>query len=130
MNSLLPELHEGHAPFTLQQLFRDALEAYDDWEDNSPVPVVFHQGLMVPVDQVFDRMRECTDILPNNLISAVKERLTKPWHSESPLEEMTFSTAARVMSILVRKRLMRHGEADIGGFIERLETQSFGHKAH
>jgi hypothetical protein len=51
-------------------------------------------------------MRECTDIVPNNIVSAVTERLTKPWEGEGPLDTMTFSTAARVMGVLVRKRLL------------------------
>ncbi len=31
MMNFLPDLHEGHAPITLQHLFRDAIEAFDDW---------------------------------------------------------------------------------------------------
>ncbi|WP_455274031.1 hypothetical protein [Rhizobium herbae] len=128
MNNRLPELHEGHAPITLHQLFRDALEAYDDWADEMDVPVVFHMGMPVPIGLVFDHMRDCTDILPNNMVSAITERLTKPWNSNSPLDEMTFSTAARVMCIMVRKRqLQRSGSgSDIGAFIRRFEKLRAG----
>lgn len=124
MNYRLPELHEGHAPITLHQLFRDALEAYDDWTDGTEAPLVYHQGITVPIGVVFDHMRDCTDILPNNMVSAITERLTKPWTSASSLDDMTFSTAARVMSVMVRKRQMRHGNADIGAFIRRFEKTS------
>ena len=103
MNNLLPELHEGHAPITLHLLFRDALEAYDDWAEGTDVPLVYHLGMPVPIGLVFDHMRGCTDILPNNMVGAITERLTKPWSSDSPLDEMTFSTAARVMCVMVRK---------------------------
>ena len=64
MNNLLPELHEGHAPITLHLLFRDALEAYDDWAEDPDVPVVYHLGMPVSIGVVFDHMRDCTDILP------------------------------------------------------------------
>ncbi len=121
MNNLLPDLHEGHAPITLHQLFRDALEAYDDWVDGDDVPMVYHQGMPVSIAAVFDRMRDCTDILPNNMVSAITERLTKPWSSDSPLDEMTFSTAARVMGVMVRKRQKRYGSGDIDAFIRRFE---------
>jgi hypothetical protein len=68
-------------------------------------------------------MRNCTDILPNNMVSAITERLRKPWSSDSPLDEMTFSTAARVMSILTRKRELRRSGSDINAFIRRFEKR-------
>ncbi len=121
MNNRLPELHEGHAPITLHQLFRDALEAYDDWIEETEVPMVYYQGMPVPIGVVFDHMRSCTDILPNNMVSAITERLTKPWSSDSPLDEMTFSTAARVMCVLIKKRELRRSGSDIGTFLRRFE---------
>lgn len=123
MNNLLPQLHEGHAPITLHQLFRDALEAYDDWVEGADAPVVFYQGMPVPIGIVFDHMRNCTDILPNNMVSAITERLTKPWSSDSPLDEMTFSTAARVMCVLIRKRELQRSASDINAFIQRFEKR-------
>lgn len=119
--NLLPQLHEGHAPITLHQLFRDALEAYDDWVEGADAPVAYYQGMPVPIDVVFDHMRNCTDILPNNMVSAITERLTKPWSSDSPLDEMTFSTAARVMCVLIRKRQLQRSGSDISAFIRRFE---------
>jgi hypothetical protein len=58
-------------------------------------------------------MRLCNDIVPMNIVGAVTERLTKPWEGEGPLDQMTFSTAARVMGVLVRKRLHSTGTPDI-----------------
>ena len=121
MNNLLPKLHEGHAPITLHQLFRDALEAYDDWVDGTEPPIVYHQGMPVSIGIVFDHMRDCTDILPNNMVSAITERLTKPLSSNSSLDDMTFSTAARVMCVMVRKRQLRRSSSDISAFIRRFE---------
>jgi hypothetical protein len=123
MNNLLPQLHEGHAPITLHQLFREALEAYDDWVEGADAPAVYYQGMPFLIGHVFDHMRNCTDILPNNMVSAITERLRKPWSSDSPLDEMTFSTAARVMSILTRKRELRRSGSDINAFIRRFEKR-------
>ncbi|MFT4180498.1 MAG: hypothetical protein QM636_01115 [Rhizobium sp.] len=106
MSNALPPLHEGHAPITLQQLFREALYAFEEWDTEVTEPIVMFDGRLIPIRAVFEAMRECTDIVPNNIVSAVTERLTKPWEGEGPLDTMTFSTAARVMGVLVRKRLL------------------------
>lgn len=106
MSNALPPLHEGHAPITLQQLFREALYAFEEWDSEVTEPIVTFEGRIIPLSVVFEAMRECTDIVPNNIVSAVTERLTKPWEGEGPLDTMTFSTAARVMGVLVRKRLL------------------------
>ena len=116
--SHLPELHDGHAPITLQQLFGEALDAYDDWEPGSGEPTVTHDGQVYPISAVFERMRSCTDILPNNLVVIVKERVTKPLTNEA-YDQIPFSTAARVMGILVRRR-RRSEPSDIAGLIEMM----------
>lgn len=105
MTNVLPPLHEGHAPITLQQLFREALYAYEEWDSELTEPIVTFEGKILPISDVFESMRGCTDIVPNTIVGAVTERLTKPWEGEGPLDQMTFSTAARVMGVLVRKRL-------------------------
>jgi hypothetical protein len=125
MTNFLPALHEGHAPITLQTLFRDALEAYDDWEEGMPEPIVSFEDKVLPVSAVFEWMRPCTDLMPANMIGIVTDRLTKPWSGAGPLDAMTFSTAARVMSILVRRRLRRFGRGSIEAFAER-----FSHPMH
>ncbi|WP_377292080.1 hypothetical protein [Rhizobium sp. SG2393] len=116
--SNLPDLHDGHAPITLQQLFGEALDAFDDWEPGSSEPTVTHEGQIYPISAVFDRMRGCTDILPNNLVVILKERVTKPLTSEA-YDQIPFSTAARVMGILVRRR-RRSEPSDIAGLIEAM----------
>ncbi len=120
MTNFLPELYEGHAPITLQNLFRDALEAYEDWEEGTPEPIVSFEGKVLPISAVFEWMKPCTDIMPANMIGVVTDRLTKPWRGSGPLDEMTFSTAARVMSVLVRRRLIRFGRGSIEAFVDRL----------
>ncbi|KAF5882544.1 hypothetical protein, partial [Rhizobium sp. PEPV16] len=113
MMNALPPLHDGHAPFNLQQLFREALYAFEEWDSELTEPIVTHEGRVIPISFVFEAMRECTDIVPMNIVGAVTERLTKPWEGEGPLDQMTFSTAARVMRVLVRKRLHVTGAADL-----------------
>ncbi|WP_018238260.1 hypothetical protein [Ensifer sp. BR816] len=118
MTNFLPALYEGHAPITLQTLFRDALEAYDDWDEDMPEPIVPFEGKVVPISTVFERMKPCTDIMPANMLGIVTDRLTKPWSGTGPLDEMTVSTAARVMSVLVRRRVRRYGRGSIEAFAE------------
>jgi hypothetical protein len=106
MTNTLPPLHEGHAPITLQQLFREAVHAFEEWDADRTEPIVMYEGRIYPISAAFEAMRGCTDIMPSNLLGAVTERLTKPWEGEGPLDTMNFSTAARVMGVLVRKRLL------------------------
>lgn len=125
MTNALPPLDNGHAPFTLQQLFREALYAFEEWDSELTEPIVTHEARVIPISFVFEAMRECTDIVPMNIVGAVTERLTKPWAGEGPLDQMTFSTAARVMRVLVRKRLLANGTAEIVAVSARMsEDQS------
>ena len=113
MTNVLPALHDGHAPITLQQLFREAVHAFEEWGADSSEPLVTFEGRIFPISAAFEAMRGCTDIMPSNLLGAVTERLTKPWEGEGPLDTMTFSTAARVMGVLVRKRLLANDTATL-----------------
>ncbi len=113
MTNALPPLYNGHAPITLQELFREALYAFEEWDTELTEPIVTFEGWVIPISHVFDAMRECDDIVPMNIVSAITERLTKRWEGEGPLDKMSFSTAARIMRVLVRKRLLADGGADI-----------------
>lgn len=106
MTSTLPDLQDGHAPITLQYLFRDALHEFEDWGAFVQEPEVSFGRESVRISEVFEALRGCSDIVPANIVGNVADRLTKPWDGGGPLDEMTFSTAARVMSVLVRKRLL------------------------
>ncbi|MCD2181856.1 hypothetical protein OCK02_11875 [Rhizobium sp. TRM96647] len=111
MMNFLPDLHEGHAPITLQHLFRDAIDTFYDWKTDEPEPSVMHEGTLIPISTVFEAMRGCTDIVPKSVMEMVAERLTKRWDGDGPLDVMTFSTAARIMGVLIRKRRRQEGEA-------------------
>jgi hypothetical protein len=124
MTNALPPLHNGHAPFTLQELFREALYAFEEWDTELTEPIVTFEGKVLPISMVFEAMRECDDIVPMNIVGAVTERLTKPWEGEGPLDQMTFSTAARVMRVLVRKRLLANGVTDVVAIEGRAARES------
>ncbi|MEA3536954.1 hypothetical protein [Rhizobium sp. CC-YZS058] len=123
MNNLLPELHEGHAPIALHQLFRDSLDLYDDWDGASEAPAIYHEGSLIPIAMVFGHMRGCTDILPQSQKALVTVQLTKPWSSEGPTDDMTVSTAARIMSLAMRKRLARSGRSEMNAFLRKMERR-------
>lgn len=105
MAGKLPELVEGHAPITLQQAFGEAVEAYGSWPPGASEPVVSYDGQSVRISAVFASLRECNDILPLTLLVLLKDHLPKPLNYEGSVEEVPFATAARVMNILVRRRL-------------------------
>ncbi|MGF9564888.1 hypothetical protein [Neorhizobium sp. JUb45] len=109
MAHILPALEHGHAPITLQQYFRDSLEAFEDWQIGDPEPALSVGLETIPISEIFGALRGCTDVVPANVVGGVTEQLSKPWQGEGPLDEMTFSTAARVMSVLVRKRQLGDG---------------------
>lgn len=113
MTNALPPLYNGHAPITLQQLFREALYAFEEWDTGLTEPLVTFEGRIIPISRVFEAMRECDDIVPMSISTAITERLTKKWEGDGPLDQMSFSTAARVMRVLVRKRLLADGVADL-----------------
>jgi hypothetical protein len=106
MTNALPPLHAGHAPITLQELFREALYAFEEWNSELTEPIVIFDGRILPIGEVFEAMRHCNDIVPANMTRAIAAYLTKPWQGDGPLDRMTFSTAARVMGVLVRKRVL------------------------
>ena len=49
MTNVLPPLHEGHAPITLQQAFREAIDAFEEWDIEVTEPIVMFDGRIVGV---------------------------------------------------------------------------------
>jgi len=116
MLNFLPDLHEGHAPITLQQLFGDALEAFDAWEDERAEPTVIYEDRLLPISTVFDSMRGCTDILPRVMADILADKLAdNPAAAEA--EILTFSDAAAIAVALVEQRRLC-GEAAIAAFLD------------
>lgn len=71
MRTLLPPLHEGHAPIFLHQAFEDAIESFENWSAGQPEPLVDCDGRATPISAVFGRMRTCTDLLPMRVVEDV-----------------------------------------------------------
>jgi hypothetical protein len=116
MLNFLPDLHEGHAPITLQQVFGDALEAFDAWEDERAEPMVIYEDQIVPIGIVFESMRECTDILPRTMAEIVADTLARnPATADADI--LTFGDAARLAVALVEQRRL-YGEAAIASFLD------------
>ena len=116
MLNFLPDLHEGHAPITLQQLFGDALDAFDGWEDERAEPMVIYEDHVVPIGTVFESMRECTDILPRTMADIVADTLVRnPATAEAPIA--TFGDAARIATAMTEQRRL-YGEAAIASFLD------------
>ena len=116
MLNFLPDLHEGHAPITLQQLFGDALEALDAWEDERAEPMVIYEDKVVPIGIVFQSMQACTDILPHTLADIVADTLSRN-PSAAEAEVATFGDAALLATAFVQQRRL-YGEAAIASFLD------------
>ena len=116
MLNFLPDLHEGHAPITLQQLFGEALEAFDAWEDERAEPMVIHEDQLIPISAVFESMRDCTDILPRTLADIVADTLARN-PAAANAEIITFGDAARIAGALVEQRRL-YGENAIAAFLD------------
>ncbi len=116
MLNFLPDLHEGHAPITLQQLFGDALEAFDAWEDERAEPMVIYEDHIVPIGTVFESMRDCTDILPRTMADIVADTLARN-PATAQAEIVSFGDAARIATALTEQRRLC-GEAAIASFLD------------
>ena len=117
MLNFLPDLHEGHAPITLQQLFGDALEALETWEEERAEPAVIYEDRLVPISAVFESMKDCTDLLPHTLAAIVAGTLARH-PAEAETQSATFGEAARLAGALVEQRRL-YGEAAIAAFLDQ-----------
>lgn len=73
MSSLLPPLHDGHAPIYLHHAFHEAVDACEDWPLDSAEPVVQVNGKITRISVVFRRLWNCTDTVPRDTLEALKE---------------------------------------------------------
>ncbi|MEI5677885.1 hypothetical protein G6N74_08375 [Mesorhizobium sp. CGMCC 1.15528] len=105
MPTLLPPLHEGHAPFVLHQAFHDALDAYEDWALDAPEPFVEFDRNNVAISAVFGRMRTCTDILPIRTLDAVRDVVGAKAAQELASDQITYAHAALLLRALCVDRL-------------------------
>lgn len=103
MTTVLPALHEGHAPIFLHQAFDDALNAFEDWTPDVAEPQIEFDGRAVPISAVFGRMRQCTDLLPSRMLETVKAVTRED--TAFGENQVTYAEAATLMRTLSVDRL-------------------------
>ncbi|GHD14008.1 hypothetical protein ACFOEZ_17935 [Tianweitania populi] len=103
MTTVLPALHEGHAPIFLHQAFDDAIHAYEEWAPDLAEPEVEFDGRAVGISAVFGRMRDCTDLLPTRTLETVRA-VTQEDGALSD-QQVTYADAATLMRTLFVERL-------------------------
>lgn len=108
MPSLLPPLHDGHAPIYLQHAFADAVHAYENWDTGSDEPAVAINGKNARISVVFRRLWNCTDIVPRHTIEAVRDVVPDSFSSrQHHAPHVTFAEAAGLMRDIVKSRKSR-----------------------
>ena len=116
MLNFLPNLHEGHAPITLQQLFGEALDSFDAWEEERAEPTVIFEDRLVLIGTVFESMRDCTDLLPRVMADIIADKLADgPVASEADI--VTFADAAHIVCAMIEQRRL-YGETAIAAFLD------------
>lgn len=108
MTSLLPHLHEGHAPIYLHQAFHEAIDAYEDWNSGDSEPVITINGKAARISVVFRRLWSCTDIVPRHTLEALRDIV--PAHlldADHWKNIATFGQAAHIMRNAMQKRIER-----------------------
>ncbi|MBB4092316.1 hypothetical protein HGG72_19415 [Ochrobactrum pecoris] len=108
MSSLLPPLHDGHAPIYLHHAFQDAVDAYEDWTPETAEPVVRVNGKTTRISVVFRRLWNCTDMVPRHTLEALRDIVpTGIVLAEHWKETPTFAEAARIMRAALEGRKAR-----------------------
>lgn len=89
----------GHAPADMREAFRDAVDAYEAWQDGQPEPVVTYGDGEVAIGRVCGLLWNCTDTLPVLYVTAVAG--LQRW-TDNPLRQgASYAQAARIMKSLI-----------------------------
>lgn len=107
MPSLLPPLHEGHAPIYLHNAFQDAVDAYEDWTAGAGEPAVNVNGKHTRIGVIFRRLWRCTDTVPRRTLDALRDQVPEKWLEPDGSRGTTYAQAARAMRALCEERLER-----------------------
>ncbi|RCS24664.1 hypothetical protein DUT91_04035 [Phyllobacterium salinisoli] len=107
MTSLLPPLHEGHAPIYLHNAFQDAVDAFEDWIAGADEPAVDVNGKTTRISVVFRRLWSCTDPVPMRTIDALNVLVPEARLERRETRNTTYAHAARAMRSLCEQRLKR-----------------------
>ncbi|WP_374844521.1 hypothetical protein [Paenochrobactrum glaciei] len=107
--SLLPPLHEGHAPIYLHQAFHYAIEAYEDWESGQAEPSVTVNGKPTRISVIFRRLWNCNDIIPNHTLDAMRDVVPYAYVGADEWNTVErFSHGARIMRFVLQERKAPH----------------------
>jgi hypothetical protein len=63
----------GHAPGDVRQAFADALDAYWEWEEGEPEPMIMLRDQPVSISAVCGLLWNCVDWMPNRLIDQMRD---------------------------------------------------------
>ncbi|PYE86390.1 hypothetical protein [Phyllobacterium leguminum] len=107
MASLLPPLHEGHAPIYLHNAFQDAIDAFEDWIAGTDEPAVDVNGKHTRISVIFRRLWSCTDTVPMRTLDALRHLAPAERLEPSVTNGPTYAQAARAMRALCEERLRR-----------------------
>ncbi|WP_420959423.1 hypothetical protein [Brucella sp. IR073] len=107
MPSLLPPLHEGHAPIYLHNAFQDAVDAYEDWIAGTEEPSVNVNGKHTRISVIFRRLWSCTDPVPMRTLAALRDLAPEDWLKTDETNGTTYAQGARAMRALCEERLKR-----------------------
>ena len=109
MTSLLPPLHEGHAPIYLHQAFHHAIEAYEDWQINQDEPSVTVNGKSTRISVIFRRLWNCNDIIPNHTLDAMRDVVPDIYVDDDQWSMVErFSHGAHIMRLVLQMRKSAH----------------------
>lgn len=88
----------GHFPGHVRDAFLDAIEAFAEWQDGEPLPMVEFERHYVPQQMTLSAMCgllwNCTDALPGSAFDALADALDE---YDIPLKRRTYAAAARSM---------------------------------
>ena len=84
----------GHAPSDLREAFEQAVEAYCEWAEGDPEPIVDLRGKDVPISRICGLLWSCIDAAPSDLRRTMEE-------IDADFRGFTYATAARSLKALI-----------------------------
>jgi hypothetical protein len=93
----------GHAPGHLRGMFLDAIEAFEAWPENAPMPTVMlavhYEPRPISLMQACGLVWNCSDILPGTAFDTLVDC------GLSLNNRRTYAAAARAMSAAIKEEL-------------------------
>ncbi len=93
INSTYNPTRGGHAPGDVRDAFLEAINAYANWEDETPEPCITVRGQKLFISTVCGLVWNCTDIMPGAACQQIQDLL--PWLEEFPANGASYAQGAR-----------------------------------